>query len=366
MDDKELEARLRTHLHHRFDDAPIPVGLPDAVRQGMTTPTRRVGYSLRPRRLDLGWAVGIAVAFLAVAVVLVNPRNPLTPGGTADPSSGVPSPDPNATDAPDRRTYVVLPPVEGAAGRELINKVSDQLAARAIAIGARDVGATVDSFIAYTMTLDGAALDVKDVLTAVGGIEWVPLPLSDYGNGKLEATPGEPLPKAEPPLFGWDGIESSVWRGDLSEPNALVTLNAAAADAFAAYTTNNVGGQFAILVDGLVGITLQVNVPITDGKVELASGFEGRSLFLRTVAIMNAGKLTDGWRSPVVVEVLSEADAILAAKYAHPSGAVTSTHLGVTTLAGFPRVVWRVNFNVSVVFPDELVTIDAVTGEPIR
>jgi hypothetical protein len=367
MDDNELEARLRTHLHGRFDDAPVPRGLADTVHQGLTTATRPVGYSMRPRRGQLGWAVGLAASFVVVALLVINPRNPLTPGGSSYPSAGVPSPDPNATDAPDRRTFVVLPPVEGDAGRALINKVNDQLALRAIALGAKEVGSFTDAFIVYTMTLDGQSnVDIKDVLMAPGDIQWVPLPLSDYANGKLEATPGQPLPKDEPPLFGWEGIESSSWRGDLSQPNAIVTLNPAAADTFAAYTTNNVGSQFAIVVDGLVGIALQVNVPITDGQVELASGLGGPALFRRTVAIMNAGKLADGWKSPVVVEVLSEVDAIRAAKYAHPSGAVTSSALAVITQAGFPRVVWRVNFTVNAVFPDELVTIDAVTGQPIR
>src|SRR5262245_38536258 len=255
MDDRELEARLSTHLHGRFDNAPVPAGLADTVRQGMTTRARPVGYTLHARRLSLGWAVGLAAAFVAVALVVANLRIPLTPGGSASPGAGAPSADPNATDPPDIRTFVVLPPVEGAAGRDLINQVSDQLAERAMAIGATDVSATVDSFITYTMTLDGASdVDVKDVLMAIGDIQWVPLPLSDYGNGKLEAKPGQPLPKTEPPLSGWEGIEDVARRGDVYEPNALVTLNGAAADAFATYTTNNVGGQFAIVVDGLVGI----------------------------------------------------------------------------------------------------------------
>jgi hypothetical protein len=367
MDDNELEARLRTHLHHRFDAAPMPPGLADTVRQRMTTVATPVDFAMRLRRLQPGWAVAAAAMVLAIAVVIINPRNPVIPGGSAEPTSGVPSADPNATDAPDIRTFVVLPPVEGDAGRELINKVSDQLALRAVAVGAANVSAAVDSFITLTMTLDSVSdTDVKDVLTAVGDVQWVPLPLSDYGNGKLQAVPGQPLPKAEPPLFGWEGIESSAWRGDPGEPNAIVTLRGAAADTFAAYTTNNVGGQFAVVVDGLVGVTLQINTPITDGHVELASGFEGRSLFVRTVATLNAGKLVEGWKSPVVIEVLSEADATRAAQYAHPAGVVTSSHLGVITQAGFPRVVWRFNFTVSVLSPDELVTIDAVTGQPIR
>ena len=59
MDDNELEARLRTHLHRRFDDANPSPELTAGVQQVLRTePTGigRRGVRLRPARA-LAWSV---------------------------------------------------------------------------------------------------------------------------------------------------------------------------------------------------------------------------------------------------------------------------------------------------------------------
>ncbi|MEA2672922.1 MAG: hypothetical protein QOI92_114, partial [Chloroflexota bacterium] len=69
MDDLELEARLRTHLHHRFDDAPIPAGLASNVGQALTTAARPIGLATRTGRLRLGWTAVAAAVVIALGAV---------------------------------------------------------------------------------------------------------------------------------------------------------------------------------------------------------------------------------------------------------------------------------------------------------
>ena len=50
-DDRDLEARLRTHLHRRFDRAQPPPEVVAAVRQVIATPPRRIALPALSRLL---------------------------------------------------------------------------------------------------------------------------------------------------------------------------------------------------------------------------------------------------------------------------------------------------------------------------
>ena len=66
MDDLELEARLRTHLHRQLDDATPSPDLISNVRQAITTAPRPLGSTLRTRPFRLGWGAVAAAVLLVV------------------------------------------------------------------------------------------------------------------------------------------------------------------------------------------------------------------------------------------------------------------------------------------------------------
>jgi hypothetical protein len=366
MDDLELEARLRTRLHRRFDEATPSPDLAASVRQGLTTQHRRVGFTLRTLSISLGWAAAAAVVFIAVAVLGIGKGiGPAGPGAAATPTA-------QAT-APPERWFVVVPP-SGTVIAKPDFEASDVLAARLRALGFGNFASTGDYGIEYQLPAGDPPDDViRAVLAATGDVRIVPLPPADYGAGKLTAVIGQPLPKDEPTLFGWDGIVAAAMDPQLAAPELSISLGPAAAQAFGDYTQAHLGETFAIIIDGRVAVLPTVSDAVANGLVAISS--PGDASFRESAAILTGGILPEAWRGATSPVLISEADAVAAALAATHGGTVTGANPNVERAAagGAWQAVWTVTVHQpdcgdnerSCVSPDYQVALDGVAGTVI-
>jgi hypothetical protein len=355
MDDLELEARLRTRLHNRFDDARVPRELAASVAQAMATAPASVGaFNLRLRGRVLGWsAVAAAAVLVVVAITLGSFDLPFLPGSRSTPS-------PAATAQPNR-DFIVLPPAGAPAKPDSI-LASDVLLARLRALGIGNFSSGGGYAITFNVPADGPSDDtIRAVLGATGNVAFVPLPPEFYGEGMLEPLVGEPLPHAEPALFGWEGIASVAPDDTQQLPAVTITLKPAAAGAFADYTTQHLQESFAVVIDGRVASAPVINEPITGGQVTISDGGRNDDVFERMIAIFVGGMLPEAWRGAEVPEIISREVAIEAARGSLGDGVdqtVVSADLDALQDRSRWRAVWRVDFE-----GGAEVTVDAITGE---
>jgi hypothetical protein len=362
MDDLELEARLRTHLHRRLDDVSIPMGLASNVSQALATAARPIGLATRTGRIRLGWAAVAAAVIVAVAAVGIGKGlGPTGPGAAATPT-------PQATTAPER-WFVVLPPDGTNLNKPVAILAGDVLSARIRALGISNFTSAGGYGIEYLLPASGPSdASIRAVLSATGDVHIVPLPSSDYGEGKLTATLGARLPKEEPALFGWDGI-ASLTVDPLIAPDIWITLKQAATSAYEEYTAAHIGDTFAFVVDGRVVALGEVNSAATDGQFGVTSN--GDSSFREIEAIVAGGVLPEAWRGASVPVIVSRDAAIAAALSATHGGAVqdASPTVDLGPLAGELQAVWYVDVyqpdcpdNQSCVSMYLRVRVDATTG----
>lgn len=341
MDDRDLEARLRTHLHRRFDGAQPPPEVVAAVRQVIATPPRRIALpALRARTFRPGWsvvAVALGVAVLAVAGLRF--------GGLLGPGGGDPTPSPTAA-PPSARHFIVLPPSASEPWKTQSDAAHEVLDARLRALGVRNFLSVSGNAIQFSIPAEGPSdATVRDVLAATGEVEFVPLPPEDYGDGGLTAELGSPLPKDEPALFGWDGIASVERRADeQARPTLLITLKPAARDAFATHTESHIGESFAIVVDDVVALLPMINEPIPGGEIVISGGVDdGR--FQQTLAILAGGMLPEAWARPEVPVVLPEDRVVAATLENNPSSTLASAGLDAIPDGAGWRAVWRIELD---------------------
>lgn len=355
MNDLELEARLRTRLHNRFDDTRVPPELASNVAQILATRPASVGaFDLRLRRRLLGWsAVAAAVAIAVVAITLSSFTLPAVPGTRSTPS-------PAASIAAER-DFIVLPPA-GVPAKPDTTLAGDVLAARLRALGIGTFSSAAGYAMTFTVPAEGPSDDtIRAVLGATGDVEFVPLPPEFYGEGMLEPLVGEPLPHAEPALFGWEGIESVALDDTQQVPAVTITLKPAAANAFGDYTTEHAQESFAIVLDGRVAALPIINEPITGGGVTVSDGGLGDGAFERLAAILVGGMLPEAWRGAAVPEIISREAAIAAARRSVGEGVDTtieSADLDALQDGSRWHAVWRV-----ALVGGAVVTVDAITGE---
>jgi hypothetical protein len=379
MDDRELEARLRTRLHARFDDTPVPAELASNVRQALATPAPRVRFDVRSRGRLAGWAVVGAIAVVAVVAVV---------GGNL---MGLPGPGDTPTQAPSAtvaagRDFIVLPP-EGAPVEGLSqpspSDVQPILLDRLHALQVGNVASEFGNAIWFMVPAAGPAdEEIRAVLGATGDVEFVPLPPEDYPDLGSSLIIGEPLPIDEPALFGWEGIASVVVDETRQSPAFTVTLTPAAGAALADYTAAHVGEAMAIVLDGRVASVPTINEPIPGGQITISGGMStdaGR--FARLRAILVGGRLPEAWHGARVPAIVSREFAINAARGQFPRSTFKSASLAAELDGEAWRAVWYVDVTGDVgsqVFPcptrgpsgdtcpspglDRRVAIDAVRG----
>lgn len=341
MDDRDLEARLRTHLHRRFDGAQPTPELVSSVQQVVATPPRRIGLpQLRARTFKPGWSLIAAV--LGVAVVVIGG---MRIGGFIGPGSD-PTPSPTAA-PPIEREFIVLPPSAALPSKTASDLAGTVLTDRLRALGLGNISSSAGYALEFVVPVDGPSdITVRAVLAATGEVEFVPLPAEDYGEGGLVAEVGDPLPKDEPALFGWDGIASAEPSTDQQgRPTLLITLRPAARVAFATYTQSHIGEYFAIVVDGEVAMLPVINEPIPGGQVVLSGGGPGNDpidRFERARAILIGGRLPESWARPTVPEVIQELEITAATLREQPDASLVSADLDAIPEGSGWRAVWRI------------------------
>lgn len=338
MTDGDLEARLRTHLHQRFDSADPSRELLESVRQAVTTTPRPVGLTdLRIRPIRLGWSVvGVAAVLAIVALVAANLGRQLGPGAATPP--------PSSTIVPEVERWFVVMSTSGAApSKSESGLAADILTERVKALGFGNFTSAVGYGIEFILPASGPSDEAtRRVLKATGDVTFVPLPPSDYGEGKLTAEVGKPLPKDEPALFGWDGIASVVRKDTESGPAIAITLRPAVKVAFGDYTSMNLGEIMAVLIDGNVAALPTINEPITTGEISITWDAADADGFAEFAAILIGGMLPASWQHPSVPVIIDRETAIGAAVGAQPAASVESAEVNVIAQGTGWRAVWNI------------------------
>ncbi|HYM84773.1 MAG TPA: protein translocase subunit SecD [Candidatus Dormibacteraeota bacterium] len=112
---------------------------------------------------------------------------------------------------------------------------------------------------------------IRKLVGQTGKLEFVPIPKG------TSVSDGQQLDLSKyPPLFGGEQISSATLGTDQFSRLAIdFTLNGEGATKFATYTTNNVGNQFAIVLDGTIISAPVIQNPITAGKGQITGGNAG-------------------------------------------------------------------------------------------
>lgn len=361
MDDRDLEARLSNHLHQRFDGSPVPSGLAAAVRQSLETSTAKVGFSFRPRALHLGWAATVAIV-LTVGALLLNGRilGPAVPG--TSPSPTVP---PSAFTITER-WFVVLAADGASPSAAQRDAATQSLMDRLTRLGLKSTQSEQPGMILLTLEREGLQDDdIRHILTATGDVEFVPLPPEAYGDIDVSALVGKPLPIEEPALFGNAGIASvALGSSEQGFPTIDVVLTPEAGAAFGAWTTAHAREYLAVVIDGRMVVAPIINEPITGGQVSITGGANvpGRpdTAFAVAAAIMVGGRLPDAWQGADVRRILTQDEAIEAARASGHggSGDIEGADLDAFQDGARWTTVWRVSY-----VDGAVVTLDAVTGQ---
>ena len=123
-----------------------------------------------------------------------------------------------------------------------------------------------------TLDLPGVAVDdpVVERLTQVGQLDFVPL-------GSTQVQQGDTIDlERYPPMFSGDQIKSATVGTDQNDRPAVgFVLRPAGRSAFAAYTADNVGSYFAIVLDGVVVTAPVIQNAIPGGDVQITGGGVG-------------------------------------------------------------------------------------------
>ncbi len=116
---------------------------------------------------------------------------------------------------------------------------------------------------------------IRRLVGQTGKLEFSPIPPGSALAGQVQS--GQTLDLEQyPPLFGGEQITSANLGTDQVGRIAVdFTLASEGADLFAKYTTDNVGNQFAIVLDGTVVSAPVIQSAITGGKGQITGGTSG-------------------------------------------------------------------------------------------
>jgi preprotein translocase subunit SecD len=112
---------------------------------------------------------------------------------------------------------------------------------------------------------------VRDLVGQTGRVEFVPIPPGS------QVAQGQAIDLEQyPPLFSGDQVSSAAASTDQFGGLAVAfTLKSEGAALFADYTSNNVGNQFAIVLDGTIVSAPVIQSPITSGEGQITAGGAG-------------------------------------------------------------------------------------------
>ena len=367
MDDRDLEARLRTHLHRRFDLAQPPTQLVASLERAVAVPTRRLSV-IDHRGVRLGWSMVAAVAVIGLIAIAG-----LRFGGFIGPAATNPTPTPTHGAALPR-PFIVLPGSRTASADDA-TQAELALTGRLLSLGFANFTSLADEGVEFELPAGGPSdAVVRAVLAANGDLAFVPLP-PELAEGVGVPEVGGSLPPGLPVLFGWEGIEAI--NPDPDGRGLLVELTPAASRTFAEYTTANVGGMMAVVIDGRVAMLPAINEPITSGEVTLSPASDLDVDVAR--AILTSSRLPETWRDPVVPEVLPRDSIVAGILQSQPSASVRSAELDANPDGAGWRAVWIVVLDgefrecspgpsgepACLTASSLEVVVDAATGEPI-
>ncbi|HEU4571213.1 MAG TPA: protein translocase subunit SecD [Candidatus Limnocylindrales bacterium] len=156
--------------------------------------------------------------------------------------------------------------------------VRDIVERRVNSTGVSEPQVTTQGTDRVVIELPGAT-DVKavtDLVGQTGRLEFVPVPAGvQVADGqKLDLGPGSQFV----PLFGGDQVSSASLGADQAGRRAVnFTLKGDAASKFATYTSQNIGRQFAIVLDDTVISAPVIQSAITGGQGQITGGTVGFS-----------------------------------------------------------------------------------------
>lgn len=288
MTDDRFDRDLRDVLA-----ASAPSDLPDALRRFVVSVPQSAAAprSVPRRRLASASRGAFALVGVAAAVILavVLGAGRMGMGPLVGPGAS-PTATPAASTAGPTLVYRVLPVDGRDASASQLARLGEVVDARLLAI---DVTASVRAEAGRLIVALPPGADIEGAAALAGArgrVDFVPL-----GTERVEV--GEPLDLSvyRPMFSGAQVTRAAVAPDDAGQPATDLTLDADAAARFATYTADNVGGYFAIVLDGITLVAPQIAAEVNDGQVRITGGTEGapplgdpRSL----VAIVESGELS--------------------------------------------------------------------------
>jgi protein-export membrane protein SecD len=302
MDDRELEARLGARLHARHD-------------RGGASPAFRAramaAVGAEARRRELPWVLRPLALAAAAAVVVVAAGVGLGMSGRLDGLLGAAATAPGPQASPFAGTalvYEVVAPAGATPDAATMAKerliVENRLNATGLAQFSVEVrGAQLVVALPGVFVVD----EIKALVGQTGNLEFVPLPISEYGTntnpGPKTAVEGQPLPTTEKALFTGTEIAQAYPTTDTTGLNAVeIKFKADGARLFGDYTSKHTGEFFAMVFDGTVISAPYIESAITGGTGIISGGTTGftAAAMNNLVTILNYGAL------PLPLQLASE------------------------------------------------------------
>jgi preprotein translocase subunit SecD len=166
--------------------------------------------------------------------------------------------------------YGFTPAAGGVPSAEDVDLTVDVIENRVIAYGITEyqIDKTAESTILVSLPRMLDSSDLRDLISATGILEFVPVP---EGEG-IEV--GDTRP-AGPALFGRAGIaEVQASTNQAGQPAIDIGLTASAAITFDNYAESHFGQQFAIVLDGMVLSAPTIQARSFGGRAQISGGFD--------------------------------------------------------------------------------------------
>ena len=283
---QRFERDLRAMLQ---DEAPGEV--PDMVRAAVAdVPRLRLRRAPRTGRRSLAVLALAAVVVVAVAAI----ATALRPPGDLPAVGGPATPSPSASGSLHVEYQVV--PVDGAQPRQAdLDAVAAVMRARLNSTGVASSMVTTQGTdrilvdVAVPADDESVTTPIRTLLVTTGRLDFVPL-----GDTPMQAGETVDLTKF-PPLFSGDQVaQAAIGASQTGGRTINFTLRPTGASQLAAYTSEHVGANFAIVLDGQVLSAPVIRSAIMDGGVVIESGAAGGwplAAAQQLVAIIGSGQL---------------------------------------------------------------------------